>query len=726
MQFWDAPPGTEPLQPSSGQPLLSTTAATEFVYRRTLQHHTTWRSLAASAERPDSPAWHAAEAGLAADAALAVTAATRLTPDGVVLQRLAQGLSHAAHSAASNHPAEAVLADLPPLLSLAQAAARLAETAEAAAHVEHLLAVLATESAGQLPAELTPAGRSWRGDLARDLRSMELGMAADQTILVQASALSPSSRASLHSGLLTEALAANQLFTAARHLGNARGLLQNLTTRLGMPPLAGDEARDTSAVARRHLQALELTLANDERILARNGSASMAADLSPGGERGPQLEVATTVKDVPDGSREGTSEGLPASGDGSTQPAAGQASASTAVLPPPQATPTARPSSVWIPLPKTAPSPPPQAGGPPEPTVSPAYFRRLLDQAQRGTVSDAWAVTATSLAWWLTAAVGEGDQPAVPPDAVEAAAAVERGVAWLVAAQQPDGSWGSDRFRGSVAVTAHGLLALASTGSTALAGPQAEAVARSVDFLLNQAGPSGLIAGNEAAANGPMYGHAYAVQALAELAGETARPELTAALRRGCRLMEQTQNEEGGWRYQPRRGDADISVTAAMVVALEAAAAAGIEVSQTSLEQAVTYLKRLQNTDGGFRYQAAAGPSGAARTAAALVALALAAPREADVLSSGRAWLRRHPAAADPADGYAAYGMLAHSITAWQTAPETWAAWYAQTAPGLLARQRADGSWPDPSCAEYGTAAAILSLTTANGLLPGWKRGQAR
>ena len=93
------------------------------------------------------------------------------------------------------------------------------------------------------------------------------------------------------------------------------------------------------------------------------------------------------------------------------------------------------------------------------------------------------------------------------------------------------------------------------------------------------------------------------------------------------------------------------------------------------------------------------------------------------MLAAGRGWLLRHPISPDPADGYAAYGILASSAATWQAGPDAWARWYAATAADLLATQRSDGAWPDPSCPEYGTAAAILSLTTANGLLPGWKRG---
>jgi len=337
------------------------------------------------------------------------------------------------------------------------------------------------------------------------------------------------------------------------------------------------------------------------------------------------------------------------------------------------------------------------------------------------------AIDAANSVWLavLTGAVEEvPERHSDPPDAAAASAAVMRGVAWLVAAQRPDGSFGSARFGGSVAVTAHGLLALASTGSTGVAGPHAEACERAIGFLIDRAANDGLIAGNEDAAHGPMYGHAFAVQALAELSGESSRPEITAILRRGCRLIEHTQNDAGGWRYQPRRADADVSVTAAMVVALEAAAAAGIAVSDETVQQGVAYLLRLQNEDGGFRYQSAAGPSGPARTAAAIVALRLASPDAVEAVSAGRSWLGEHSISPDPADGYAAYGILASSIAAWQAGEAAWAEWYAGAAAELLAAQAADGSWPDASCPEYGTAAAILSLTIANGLLPGWKRGR--
>lgn len=315
----------------------------------------------------------------------------------------------------------------------------------------------------------------------------------------------------------------------------------------------------------------------------------------------------------------------------------------------------------------------------------------------------------------LVTLVGRGEEPASASRAREAAA---RGRAWLVAAQAADGSWGSGLFRESVAVTAQGVMALVAGGSTPATGEHAAAVARGVDFCLACAGADGLIAGREQAAHGPMYGHAYATLALAEVYGETTRDdEIAAVLVRARDLIERTQNDEGGWRYQPRRGDADASVTAAMLVALRGLHNCGFTVSADCVERAVAYLESLQNEDGGFRYLAKGGPSGSPRTAAVLFAL-LAADQAGPVTDRGFAWLAAHPVTLGSADGYAMYGLAHGAAAHWVHGTGSWDSWYASVEEPLLAAQQADGSWRDPSCPEYGTAAALTVLQIADGLSP--------
>ena len=51
----------------------------------------------------------------------------------------------------------------------------------------------------------------------------------------------------------------------------------------------------------------------------------------------------------------------------------------------------------------------------------------------------------------------------------------------------------------------------------------------------------------------------------------TQRPGLRDALERAVALIVSSQNDQGGWRYEPRPADADISVTVMQLVALRAA-----------------------------------------------------------------------------------------------------------------------------------------------------------
>ena len=296
------------------------------------------------------------------------------------------------------------------------------------------------------------------------------------------------------------------------------------------------------------------------------------------------------------------------------------------------------------------------------------------------------------------------------------------GLLWLVASQQEDGSWGSGRFEGSVAVTAQCLLTVLGSGSTPASGPDAVAARRAAMWLLDQSDDDGLIARNEAAAHGPMYGHAFATLVLSESFGEVSSDKAQRVLRNAAALIQKSQNDVGGWRYKPIPGDADLSVTSAMLIALRSLSIAGIEVQEEVPQKAIAYIERLQNEDGGFRYLLEAGPSGAPRTAAALFALQLAGV-EGVVVKNGFRWLDQHPLRLNSDDGYAMYGLSYSAAARYQRLLSThgknaWENWYGRAARMLLEAQQADGSWSDPSCSEYGTAAAISVLQITDGLLP--------
>ena len=119
-----------------------------------------------------------------------------------------------------------------------------------------------------------------------------------------------------------------------------------------------------------------------------------------------------------------------------------------------------------------------------------------------------------------------------------------------------------------------------------------------------------------------MYSHGFGTLFLAEAYGMTHRPEIREKLQKAVRLIIDSQNIEGGWRYQPVRHDADLSVTICQINALRAARNAGLFVPKETVDACIRYVKQSQNPDGGFRYMLQAGATSEfPRSAAGVVAL---------------------------------------------------------------------------------------------------------
>ncbi len=132
-----------------------------------------------------------------------------------------------------------------------------------------------------------------------------------------------------------------------------------------------------------------------------------------------------------------------------------------------------------------------------------------------------------------------------------------------------------------------------------------------------------------------MYAHGFGALFLAEAYGMTRRPEIREKLEKAVRLIIDTQNGEGGWRYQPVRADADLSVTICQINALRAARNAGIFVPKETVEACIRYVKQSQNPDGGFRYMLSNGASSFPRSAAGVVALYSAAVYDTKEVDQG-------------------------------------------------------------------------------------------
>lgn len=313
----------------------------------------------------------------------------------------------------------------------------------------------------------------------------------------------------------------------------------------------------------------------------------------------------------------------------------------------------------------------------------------------------------------------------VPAQQVTPAAqqAINRGLAWLVSRQRTDGSFGSGGgFGRNVAVTALSGIALLSSGSTPGRGPFGRHVDRAVDFVLSVAKPNGFLHVREQESYGPMYGHGFATLFLAEVYGMSRRPDMREKLERAVRLIVQTQNTEGGWRYQPEPKEADISATVCQIMALRAARNAGLHVSKETVGKCIEYVKKCQNSDGGFRYQLVRrGESAFPRSAAGVVALHSAGLYDGPEVSRGIEYLRRFISRTALArfDGHFFYGHYYAAQAMWRTGGELWDEWYPAIRDTLLRDQLPDGAWTDSTvCLEYGTAMALIVLQMPNNYLP--------
>src|SRR6185436_15232638 len=113
-------------------------------------------------------------------------------------------------------------------------------------------------------------------------------------------------------------------------------------------------------------------------------------------------------------------------------------------------------------------------------------------------------------------------------------------------------------------------------------------------------------------------------------------------LRKAVKLTCACQNDAGGWRYQPQKSDADLSVTICQIMGLRAARDAGIDVPDEVRTKCIDYVKKSQNADGGFRYQISGGTSTFPLTATRIVSLYSAGIYTGDAIEKGLSWLLKH------------------------------------------------------------------------------------
>jgi len=298
---------------------------------------------------------------------------------------------------------------------------------------------------------------------------------------------------------------------------------------------------------------------------------------------------------------------------------------------------------------------------------------------------------------------------------------VERGLRYLAGLQNDDGSFGRGQFAKHAGITALCGLAFMADGHLPGRGAYGDNVRKALDFVLSSATETGLLAAENS--HGPMYGHGFATLFLGEIYGmnnEDAR--VRDALTRAVELIINSQNQEGGWRYNPVPYDADISVTICEIMALRSARNAGIKVPKETIDRAIAYVRSCQNSDGGFRYMSTSGTSLWPRTAAGVASLYYAGVYSDNSIDRGLNYLQdsvNPDAGGNSGEAHYFYGHYYAVQAMYLAGGKRWTAWWPNIRDEMISKQAATGGWMDYQAGQaYSTSMALIVLQMPKRYLP--------
>lgn len=330
---------------------------------------------------------------------------------------------------------------------------------------------------------------------------------------------------------------------------------------------------------------------------------------------------------------------------------------------------------------------------------------------------------------------------------------MEKALSWLRDHQDDDGRWDCDGFmkhdqqgapcdgRGDalhdVGVTGLVLLAFLGDGNTLRDGPYRDVVRAGVNWLrLQQDQDTGLIGTPDS--HSFIYDHTIATLALCEAQGLSQYRTLRGPAQAAVRRLQAHRNPYGVWRYQPRSGDQDMSITGWAYLALASADGFGLEVDRTSFglidsfidemtdEQArVGYCERggLSSRHAGAHEQRFPAERNECMTATGLLCQMLRKDATLDDAKRRKAELvaRRQPVWENGAKGSSLdfYAWYYGTYAMYQIGGPLWETWSRSVGQAVLKHQRLDGNfagswdpvdaWGDDGGRVYSTA--ILALT---------------
>lgn len=311
--------------------------------------------------------------------------------------------------------------------------------------------------------------------------------------------------------------------------------------------------------------------------------------------------------------------------------------------------------------------------------------------------------------------------------------AVDRALDYLRSQQFEDGSFPS-RMTRNAGITSLCIMAFLAHGYTPDNRRFGTVINRGIDLVLAAPDSRGLLVGADRS-SGPMYSHTISALMLAEVSGMISperQKRLDEVLPRALAIILDAQNRpknarfKGGWRYQPTSNDSDISCTGWALMALRSARNSGAAIPKSAVDQALGFVLRCRNKDGGFGYQPGGG-SGVARTGTALLCLELCGRHGSEPCRKAGDWILEH-LPLNENDQFYYYGLYYTAQGMFQLGGTWWEQFAAWMFDSALNRQKPDGSWPtghsneEKAGACYSTAMTVLALSVVYRQLPIYQR----
>jgi hypothetical protein len=227
---------------------------------------------------------------------------------------------------------------------------------------------------------------------------------------------------------------------------------------------------------------------------------------------------------------------------------------------------------------------------------------------------------------------------------------VKAGLDWLAKQQRPDGSWSmvgpyatNATVENQQAATAMALLAFQGQGHTHKGnGPYQKNVEGGINYLLKAQNSDGnFYDGRNHMAW--FYTQGQCTIVICESYGLTKDSKLRDAAERGIKFCIESQDSLGGWKYAPRQ-DSDTSVTGWIVMAMQSARMAGLDVPKETLDKISGYLDKVANSDGSlYGYMVGQAPTPPMTAEALLCRQYLGWHHSDERLVAGVEYLSNHP-----------------------------------------------------------------------------------